>query len=445
MKWSKGKLASALGTIAAGAFGCSVVVQAPHEHADASTESADAEPVTTQGGHESASEPLDGGASQQPPDAGDALDSSQGPSEPDAESQADASDALPATPACEAGVLAVARVVPEVMLVLDRSQSMAPAVPTGVSCVSFDLIAESTNCSLGNQAACNRLTACQAVDCAQPPYQGTLVCGGTNPSPAVDRWMPAVQGLGGLTRQFQAQLSFGLTLFPGDAAGPQGAGDICAPATVRVPVGANAAPAIARALDGTAPGGATPLASALTAALSHLEATPTASAARYLLLLTDGQPTCPNARGNTLNPETLAQDHAAALEALDALSAARVKTYVLGFVAPGETALATALDEFATRGGTGHFYPVRDSQSIIDHFAKIAPSIAAPCSVMLEAERDALQLSVQLDSQKLQLDAKDGWVLKGAELTLQGDACQKFSDGRAHRLSVEAACEPLAP
>jgi hypothetical protein len=349
---------------------------------------------------------------------------------------------------CTPGVLSVARVLPEVVLVLDRSQSMAPLIPSGVSCVGVDLGADAVLCQAGDQAACARVN-CASIDCGVPPYRDTVVCGGSNPSPSIDKWSPTVEAFKQLTRQHQAQLSFGLTIFPGVGANAAGT-DLCAPGTELVAPAANAAGAIARALDATSPSGATPTEAALSGVLEQAQARSAAPGAtvppRYALLVTDGQATCPNARGNTINADALAMDHALTLQALDALRAADIMTYVFAYEASIEPSLAAALREYAMHGGTGEYRPVRDAAGLVAQFASIAAAWTQ-CSYQLEARpSDPEQLLVTLDRQTLGMNTAEGWSLDGTQnLTLHGRACAKLQDGAAHVLAVTATCTPRIP
>jgi hypothetical protein len=240
-----------------------------------------------------------------------------------------------------------------------------------------------------------------------------------------------------------------LTIFPGVGATASG-GDLCAPGTELVAPAANAAGAIARALDATSPTGATPTEAALSGLLEQAQARAAAPGAaappRYALLVTDGQSTCPNARGNTINADALAMDHALTLQALDALRAADIVTYVFAYEASIDPSLASALREYAMHGGTGEYRPVRDAAGLVAQFASIAAAWTK-CSYQLEARpSDPQRLVVSLDRQALDMDAADGWSIDGmVNLTLHGRACAKLQDGASHALAVTAECASPAP
>jgi von Willebrand factor type A domain len=344
---------------------------------------------------------------------------------------------------CEQQVAQAGPTVPDIMIVLDRSSSMAPAIDPRLNCQGLDPL---TECLLGLPGC-----ACGGIDCTAPPYMGTVNCGGTMPSPAVDRWTPAVQGVKTLTMQFQDKISFGLTVFPGDGAGNggPGGGDLCAPGTQRVATGLKTAGMIAQSLNNTQPSGATPTAAALQAVHQQIMqkmSDPDAKVPpQYVMLVTDGQPTCPNSRGNVANPAALQQDNALTIQALDALTKAGVKTYVLGYDATVDPALAMALTQFAMHGGTGDFHPVKDAASIVEQFTKITASVAS-CSYTLDKKpHDPTYVLVKLDKQQLDLDKPDGWTIDGQNVTIQGASCTKLKDGATHQLVVTVECDPVPP
>jgi hypothetical protein len=343
---------------------------------------------------------------------------------------------------CEQQVAQAGPVVPDIMIVLDRSQSMAPGIPPTLNCAAA--MPDPLLCLVLPDPSCN----CLGIDCTAPPYAGTVNCGGTMPSPSIDRWTPAVEGIKTLTQQFQSKISFGLTVFPGDGTGGRDA-DLCAPGTQRVPVGLNTAGMIAQSLDRTQPSGATPTAAALQAVHQQIMMKMSDPDARvppqFVLLVTDGQPTCPNARGSTLSGQALQQDHSLTIQALDALSMAGVKTYVLGYDATVDPALANALTEFAMHGGTGMFHPVKDAASIVEQFTKITATVAS-CSYQLDKmPHDPTYVRVKLDDKQLDLDNPDGWSIDGQNVTIQGASCTTLKDGATHRLVVTVECDPVAP
>jgi hypothetical protein len=103
---------------------------------------------------------------------------------------------------------------------------------------------------------------------------------------------------------------------------------------------------------------------------------------KFVLLVTDGAPTCPAGDGS----ERTQPDIDASNAAIEALAAKDVRTYVIAYdtSGPDNATLASVLDGFAQRGGTGDktHRPVEDEASLLTEFGRIAGAIAN-CSFQL--------------------------------------------------------------
>lgn len=137
-------------------------------------------------------------------------------------------------PECAPRWLGLARAPPSVLLVLDRSYSMA----TGVNGVS--------------------------------------------------KWTIAKQAVRQVTQQHEARIRFGLMMFP---LGDMEHSTACMPGELSVDVTEGSAEAIRLAMDQTAPGGKTPIGAALAAA-AEVDALRVPGRAGYAMLITDGMETC---------------------------------------------------------------------------------------------------------------------------------------------------------
>jgi uncharacterized protein YegL len=328
---------------------------------------------------------------------------------------------------CEKKVRSAGKTIPDFLIVLDRSGSMRPQ--TGVDCSKTDL---------GTVITCGIL----GINCADPMFMGTTSCGGTNA--ATDRWTPAVAAVKSLTKMFEKTVNFGLVTFPGMGMAQGGGGGRnnqgCSAGDQRVPVAANTADAIAMALDATKPEGNTPTAATLDAVLKQIMSKKTSPddvlPPQYVLLVTDGQPTC--GEGNAPHQQTVA--------AIDALAKAGVKTYVIGYDASVNARLAQQLTEYAQHGGTNNFFAVQDGPSLVQQFTAIT-SVVAECSYQLDKKPDdPTYVKVELDGTALIQNAPDGWTITDTNVTIQGNACTTLRDGsRPHTLAVTVECvqQPL--
>ncbi|MET0342427.1 MAG: vWA domain-containing protein [Polyangiales bacterium] len=250
---------------------------------------------------------------------------------------------------------------------------------------------------------------------------------------AVDRWNPSVKGVKTLTTTFDKTISFGLMVFPNEAA-------LCAPGDVRVPVGKQSAAKISTALDGMLPSGGTPTGETMQRALQSFGGS--SSNPRYVVLVTDGQPTCPSSIGTTINPAALASDKQLAIGAIDALAKANIKTFVIGYDAQLDPAFAGALNEFAAAGGTKKYYPVQDEKSLSAAFGEITKTIRSCDFKLKEWIDDPRYVTVSLNGQKLVFNDPNGWSFKDQVITLVGASCARYQENATHKVSIRLECIP---
>jgi hypothetical protein len=285
------------------------------------------------------------------------------------------------------------------------------------------------------------------------------------------RWTPSVSALKRVTRELQSQISVGLAMFPApppdptmvinDALGCLAAPDpqmclemielqACAPGGVVTPIAIDNASAIAAVLDQTIPGGGTPTPETLQTLVTEFanqsvdpDAIPPV---KYILLVTDGQPTCPVGMGSDVTPEDVDASNAA----MDALTAAGVKTYVIGYDTntPGNEALAQVLDGFAQRGGTGDTMhrPVEDEASLLAVLQSIASELVSCTYVLDNAPSRADFVLVKLDGVQINLNDPNGWMLVGDRtVEVQGAACEQLRSSGSHSIEVTVQCSVVSP
>jgi hypothetical protein len=276
------------------------------------------------------------------------------------------------------------------------------------------------------------------------------------------RWQPSVSAVRKITNDLQARIRFGLALFPEDAdinftssstnggfTISIGGGSSCAPGKVVVPIADMNAGAIGMHLDMTRPNGGTPTAETLMKLVSEyaeMEPAPDMPVRpKYVLLVTDGAPTCPAGRGEDTNPADIDASYAA----IDALTERGVKTFVIGYdtATPGNEMLAQVLDGFAQRGGTGDqkHRPVEDEASLTAALENITATISS-CSFALDkAPERADYVLVTLDGKQLNLDDPNGWRLTDDRtVEIVGEACNTFKSG-PHLLNAEVQCMVVQP
>jgi hypothetical protein len=148
----------------------------------------------------------------------------------------------------------------------------------------------------------------------------------------------AQDALSRMLRQSEGTIRFGWMAFPAD--------DICEPGYVSVPCGADSVPDIQQAIDELAGSGGTPTGTSLEAANAH-ENLHDLSRSGYVVLITDGLPTCPAGNGRLVTEE----DCQRALQAVEDLYAGSIETFVVGLGEALNDSNPDLLNEMAETGG----------------------------------------------------------------------------------------------
>lgn len=294
---------------------------------------------------------------------------------------------------------------------------------------------------------------------------GSMIGAGAPPGTTVNRWDPSANAVKSITKELNEVVNFGLMLFPAPGAAPAGGmmggggimipgigtipipgvggGNACAPGKVNVPVKAMSAGDIETAINMGAPDmfAMTPTALTLEEAYKTIVAETCADCAhppKYVLLVTDGQPTCGmgGMGGGQVDPVQIEASNAAIVK----LKEAGVGTYVIGYDTSVDPAMAATMDGFAMSGGTEKHLAVENEQDLVTELRRIAGSLIS-CEYELndEVENPAL-VRVVIDGETLVLG--DGWNIEGKKITLAEDgACPKIKDGRVHNVKIVKECD----
>jgi hypothetical protein len=279
------------------------------------------------------------------------------------------------------------------------------------------------------------------------------------------------------------EMSFGLLLYPfgEDAEIPLDCFEGCCevptgPAAVQVPIeaGESSAESVMAALEAAGPGGGTPTAAALAAALDYFTIGDGAALEgdRYVLLATDGGPNCNG--GKTCDAETCTPnldgdcpegnccdgegqyclDDVAVVQQLEALAAAGVPTFVIGI--PGTEAYGDYLSSFALAGGVPNpnappdYYAVSAQggvEALAQTFVDITTHLVRSCDVELaEAPREKKLVNVAVDCEIVPFEDGAGWDISPdapTTLVLAGDACKHLKREGARRVDVVYGCQTV--
>ncbi len=311
-------------------------------------------------------------------------------------------DSGPMTPTVDANCgstrNSTTRVPPDLLLVFDRSGSMSADPATGRNCTP------------------------------------TATC----PS----KWNQATAAVNTAVAGSQAMIRWGLKLFS-----TNGNGCTVAPG-VQVNIGLNTAPAIAAALGGAGPAGSTPTTMAMTLAGDYLASLTTPNS-RFIVLVTDGQPTCAGGNGT-------GDDSPAAIAAVAAQAARGYGTFVIG-VATASDAMATAtLTQMSVAGmhprtGTPNYYVVNNTAELVAALQLIGTQVASCTFNLASTPPDPNNVVVVGDGNiivpKDALPTDNGWMYGAAmtSITLTGTYCQDVMNGVTTNVEALFGCGGITP
>lgn len=266
-----------------------------------------------------------------------------------------------------------------------------------------------------------------------------------------DRWGGSRMALIEVTEAFDDKVRFGLMTFPGVR--PSGDDDDdddenqCAPGGLDVPVGFDTGPMIASTLQMMNANGRTPTAAALQAALPIIstQLSPDQTVPpRYVLLVTDGDPNCGEGGGRGAG----GRDDSArmqTIQAIEALAAAGVKTYVVGYQTAGSD-FVDQLDRMAAAGATGDMAhrSVASGADLNMTLSAIAANVISCAYRLPTPATDPRNVLVRVGGRGRNLDqAADGFRIEPDKrtITLLGKACEEVQAGAI--FAVEVTCAPV--
>lgn len=285
-------------------------------------------------------------------------------------------------------------------------------------------------------------------------------------------WRTMGEALTEVTIAMEHQINFGLMLFP-DMACTDGSPTQCAGSTVPyVPIGAvNAAQAIAAAVHpstGVGCCGGTPTADTLTGAGNYM-ASIDDGLQKYVLLATDGAPNCnlgltwpctctwDNCDVQPLN----CLDDTRTINAAQALNNASIPVFVLGVGDANEW--AQVMNDIAAAGGTSSYYSVTDTTQLLATFQVITESVVS-CEFELdwdslppEASSDPALVNIYCKAEEdepigpdnligLDVECADGsgwdWVDEN-RIRLCPGGCDSLTSGDCKIITATFGCESV--
>ena len=244
------------------------------------------------------------------------------------------------------------------------------------------------------------------------------------------KWEVAQDAVGQVVSQYDDEVRFGLSLYPGiDPACVEGGS--CSQGAVFVEIGLGTAEPITDMLatvDTCSLG--TPTAEALEPLVDYtgLE---DPDRGNFVLLITDGKSTC--------------ADPVPIVAALHA-ETPQIETFVVGF---GTDADPNELDDMAQAGGTAlegdpKYYQADDAEALVEAFGKIAGSVISCVYVLEMVPPDPQELYVYINGMKVARDPmhQDGWDYESQtnQISFYGPACELLQSGEGMGVEIIFGC-----
>lgn len=264
--------------------------------------------------------------------------------------------------------------------------------------------------------------------------------GEQRPAPlANQKWTLVTQAINQVVAATEANIKWGLMYFGSDSA----CGVAAAPV---VPPGLMNAQMIAGAITGTQPQSYTPTTKGVLAAGNYLS-TFQDMGRKFILLATDGQPTC-GGNGNSTSP-----DDPAAIQAVTTVAGMQIPTYVIGIATTDSPTADATLNSMAEAGGqpraaTPKYYPVMNTADLVTALDAIKTIVMGMCTYPLGTPGDNADISrtiVTVDGKSVPNADPNGWDFDpgNASITFKGTMCADLMAGRATKVQVLYGCKTI--
>jgi hypothetical protein len=246
------------------------------------------------------------------------------------------------------------------------------------------------------------------------------------------RWPALTSAVNSTLTATAGSINWGLKLFStsGNACEVSGG--------VEVDVSATSVAAIEAKIGSTTPGGDTPTAQAIDAAVAYLKTVQDTNS-KYILLATDGEPNCGSgsSRGSTTSNVPGTEN------SITAAKNAGFPVYVIG-IGPS----VGNLDNFALKGGTNKSFPATSAQALTDAFASISKSVATCTFTSTSPPSDPSNVAVYLNKNLVNQDPANGWSFgaNNQTIVLNGTSCDTImsSSGTAS-VQILFGCAGISP
>lgn len=259
------------------------------------------------------------------------------------------------------------------------------------------------------------------------------------------KWDLVVPGLNEVVTATNASVSWGLKVFP------EGAGMSCAAGNVTddipVAVAANNATAVAAEITATTPdGNGTPTGDAINAAVTYLK-TLNDTNPKFILLATDGEPSCVGTSNNAARSRTFA------VKAVTDAATAGIKTVVVG-VATTKADATNALNDMAVAGQMARvdsdptatkYYLASTKDELVKSLQQITGQVSSCVFNLTSTPPDPDNIAVKINGQKAPRDPAhtNGWDYMGTgykQVEVFGQWCDQLKAADANKVNFVLGC-----
>ena len=255
---------------------------------------------------------------------------------------------------------------------------------------------------------------------------------------ANSKWSLMTAAIKQVVAQTETSINWGLMLFGNDSS--------CGVATTAtVPPMIGNASAIISAIDQTTAQSATPTTKGELAAGKYLS-TFADPGRKFILLATDGQPTCGLPRNSGADP-----DDPAAIQAVADVAAMEIPTYVIGIATTNNATADATLNSMADKGGqarptTPKYYPVSTTADLVTALGAIKSQVMGTCTYPLGKPDDNADLdktSVMVEGASIPKDDPNGWHFDPgmSSITFSGTVCADLLAGKATKVQILYGCK----
>lgn len=258
---------------------------------------------------------------------------------------------------------------------------------------------------------------------------GSMTWAVSNTDPAI-RWNVASQSLSSVVNSFDSSARLGYAAYP--QGNINGNCTVSAAADVAPTVGAASAIESQMSQHPAAAGNGTPTLQILTQAAAGTMFTPDLDRENYLLLVTDGEPSCHPAGWTDEDLKSGIEAEVAKL----ANGSIPVKTYAIGF---GEGVGHDFLQRVAIAGQTNQAFSTKDSTSLTAALDEVMGK-SVSCTFSLPDEWDPAQVVVNLDGNPVDADAENGYSIEGELLKVHGASCDILRSSPDKKLNILTGC-----